>query len=97
MTNRITQKDLNAAVERLNRTLGRELATYTKTDTGYTPNAGVYHIDSAYGGFRLCAMSNTKGCTGSRDISPRGTRREVYEYIHAMLTGIRELEDSKNH
>lgn len=84
--NRITNEMLKASLDRLNSTLGLPTEPYTRDDSGFHPNPGVYHLDIAYGGYRVCQMA-AKG-TGCRDISPRGNKRETYEYIHAMLAGI---------
>lgn len=42
-----------------------------------------FSIGGAYGGYRL----ERKG--QSVDVSPRGTKRECYDYIRAMLEGVR--------
>lgn len=45
-----------------------------------------YDIDSAYGGVRLTANG------GSRDVSTRLSRRELTDWMAAMIQGIDELE-----
>jgi len=45
------------------------------------PNAG-FSIGYAYGQPRLEAER------GSRDVSPRGTKREVYEFVRAMIIAL---------
>ena len=52
-----------------------------------------YSIGYAYGGTRLESMG------GSIDISDRGTKRQTYDYIRAMLQALRsqQMHDSFNH
>lgn len=97
MSNRTTEKDLRALVERLNAELGLPAEPYTQGPDGcFTPNAGVYLLDYAYGGVRLNRMSRKPGCTGQEDLSPRGTKREVYAFIHAFLAGIEVGMDAQS-
>lgn len=44
---RITEKKLEAVVERLNRATDSPLASWTKTDTGLKANLGNYRLDYA--------------------------------------------------
>lgn len=83
---RITEKQLNAVVERLNRITHSPLASWTKTDKGPTANIGNYHLDYAYGGVSLARMRNEGG--GIEMILPGGTKRECYERLQAFLKGI---------
>ena len=39
-------------------------------------------LDRAYGGCRIMSRN------GSRDISPRGSKRDTYNYACAMITGV---------
>ena len=84
---RITNKDIEASLERLNRALGREIAPYTKLEDGkYRCNIGNFHQYSAYGMVGLHEMFNDGG--GVKSHGSLGTKRELYERIHAMLDGI---------
>ena len=90
--NRITESDLHKTVDRINRTTGSPLATYTKSADGkYTPNIGNYHLDSAYGGWKLVRMV---GKTGGISSITDGfvPKRELYDRMHVFLKG---LESSK--
>lgn len=91
--NRITQKQLEAVVERINRATGSPLATYTKSENperdgrAYIPNIGNYHLDGAYGGWKLVRMANGSG--GMHSITSGFVpKRELYELMQAMLTGM---------
>ena len=47
---RVTDKDLEIAVNRLNKLAGTPLTSYTKLkSSAYKPNARNYHLDWAYG------------------------------------------------
>lgn len=87
---RITESDLRNRIERLNSLCGLPLEPYSPKDdgNGFEPNADVYHLDIAYGGYRLAQMSNQPGCTGTSDVSPRLTKRELYDWINAYIRGI---------
>jgi hypothetical protein len=47
-----------------------------------------FSIGYAYGGARLERRA------GSVDVSPRGTKREILTYIHAMIQGVDSLFDA---
>lgn len=84
---RITIKHLRHVVALLNDAAGAAREPYTRDDEGrFRANVGTFTIDRAYGGFRLERIVTEGG--GARDISPRGTAREVYEFINGMLEGI---------
>ena len=91
MTTPITVKSLEAAVSNLNDLFGVENAQYIGRDeTGkLISNVGAFHISGAYGGYRLEQM--TQG-GGARDVSERGTKREVYDYIWAMVKGAEAMK-----
>ena len=94
MTNRINNKDLEQAVERLNLALGAPLNQHTilaATDTArrrVRANVGNYHIEGAYGGVKLCRVETEGG--GSRDISSDGygTKRQLWTAIQHILRGV---------
>lgn len=74
MTNRITKNDLEKCIERLNDLFGYQ--------SDKLPHS--FRLDCAYGGYRVARLSANG--SGWSDISPRGTARETYGYIDAMLT-----------
>jgi|DEB0MinimDraft_6_1074348.scaffolds.fasta_scaffold00826_19 hypothetical protein len=84
---RITIKHLRHVVALLNDAAGAAREPYTRDEQGqFRANVGTFTIDRAYGGFRLERITSEGG--GARDISPRGTAREVHEFIRAMLAGL---------
>ncbi len=86
---RITENDLQAVCDRINRTLGTPLTPYSKVVGGTPrPNGNAYHLSYAYGGASLHQMMPTG--TGVRDVLGVGhvPKRELYEMMHAFLRGI---------
>lgn len=84
---RITKKDLYQQVELLNQTFGYRTEAWSKgLDGRYHANPNTFVLDCAYGGYRLSQMCNSGG--GERDISPRGTARETYDWIRAFMEGV---------
>jgi hypothetical protein len=69
---RIKWSDLCGMVERLNRC------------AGVKKGVDEFMVDAAYGGYRLSQISGK----GERDVSPRGTMRETYNFAWAMAEGI---------
>lgn len=85
--NRITMAELEGAVDRLNRSLGRPATPYTKDETGkYVANIGNFHLSGAYGGWQLQEMASDSGGVRSHT-SGYGTKREVYMQVCAMIRG----------
>jgi hypothetical protein len=86
--NSITMANLRAVVARINRTAGTPEAEYTKGEDGICrANVGNYHLDGAYGGYKLCQMVNDGG--GVRDVtSGYVSKRELYNLMQAFLSGI---------
>ena len=78
---RITIDRLHQRLDLLNSTLGLPLEPHTFINGQYQANPS-YSIGQAYGGYRL----ERNG--GSVDVSRRGTKREIWEFIGAMLDGI---------
>ena len=86
-TIRITNKDIKASLDRLNRALGRATDPYSKGEDGiFRANIGNFHDYSAYGMVGLHEMFNSGG--GVKSHGGLGTKRELYERIHAMLDGV---------
>ena len=88
MSKRIHVRDLAAMSRLINKTLGQELDRYVRcTDGSYSliKSVGHYYVDYSNGGARLEQICEGGG---SRDISPRGTKRQTYEFMRAFLKGI---------
>ena len=84
---RITEKQLEAVVERINRMTGSPLASYTKqADGSLKANIGNYHLDYAYGSVGLVRMHNESG--GVESIISLDTKRGLYNRMHAYCAGL---------
>jgi hypothetical protein len=85
---RITEKQLENLVERINHITGQPEAAYTRDENGkFTANIGSYHLSWVYGGVELHQMATTGG--GVRVIiSGYGTKREMYNKLHSFISGI---------
>ena len=84
---RITQKTLQAVVDRINRTAGTPFTPYRKSGEKFVAEIGNYHLDYAYGGVKLVQMSNESG--GIRTITTGFVpKRELYNQLHAFLNGL---------
>jgi len=85
---RITEKDLEATVEYLNRLTDSPATPYTRLDDKLKANIGNYHLSHAYGGVKLHRMVNEGG--GVREPISTGytTKRDLYNQIHAFIRGI---------
>lgn len=87
---RITEKDLDAVVKRINVMTGSPEASYTTYQENgkkkYRSNPGNYHLQSAYGGHGLVRMSNNGGGVESI-IGGYFPKRELYERMQAFIVG----------
>jgi hypothetical protein len=96
MSERITQKDLEAACGRINRAVGidPDAPLWTRGEDGknhQTP--GMYHLSGAYGGYSLHRSSDADSdgeSHGIDDVFRCGhiPKRELYYRMQAFLDGI---------
>lgn len=97
MSERITQRDLEAVCRRINRTVNGtdETPCWTRRyEPGDPPNGanvasiGVYYIDGAYGGVALYRIVTDGG--GVQDVFGNGhlAKRDLYSRMHGFLVGI---------
>ena len=82
---RVTQKQLESLVDRLNEVTNSP-RSYFNEETRKI-NIGHYCLDYAYGGVALEKTVNEGGAVCV--IIGRGTKRELYDRLHALLDGIR--------
>mgnify|MGYP001236489858 CR=1 FL=1 len=86
---RITRKDLETLVARLNRETGSPPEPWTRGEDGFLhASIGNFHLSSAYGGWSLHRMVNE--CGGVSDVFRCGhvPARDLYNQIHAFLRGV---------
>ena len=93
MSNRITIKNLEYLVDRINEVTGQPATSWTKTKTGITANIGNYHLAGAYGLHALEQMYNDGG--GVMQIFPLSTKRELYDKMRAFLAGYEQAKKDK--
>ena len=84
MTTRITEKHLQAIVDRLNRITGSPAAPYIEGKA----QIGNYHLSHAYGGVCLHRMHNEGGGVSSPLSTGHITKRELQGLLYAFISGI---------
>lgn len=84
MSTRITEKQLQLVVDRINALTNAASEPYTDRK----PNALNYHLSRAYGGWSLHQMGANG--SGTRDVFGCGhvPKRYLYDLMHAYLTGL---------
>lgn len=86
---RITEKQLQAVVDRINRLTNSPMTPYLDGK----PQANCYHLSHAYGGVALHRMSDREGCTGVSDMfGYHMPKRDLFNRMQAFIAG---LEASK--
>lgn len=94
MSNRITQKDLEYLVKRINEATDSPQEPYRrngekgKREAGFTANIGNYHLDYAYGGVQLVRMVNEHGGITNVSRSCHTPKKELWQWMQAFLAGI---------
>ena len=93
---RITERHLQAIVNRLNEITSSPMEPYTRdADERFVANVGNFHLDYAYGKVKLVRMGNESG--GITSLTGFGTKRETYNAIHAFMDGyVSALTDVKS-
>lgn len=85
---RITMKDLESVVNRINLVTKSPLIAYVKEGTRYVGQVGHYHLSGAYGGWCLHRMDNKSGGITTPINSGYVSKRELYNLMHAYLRGL---------
>ena len=89
---RVTDADLENAIERLNEISGMPLTSSSRDDNGkFVPNVGNYHLYQAYGSSALHQMHKSGG---TNIIFGLTTKRELLAQIRAYTNGIYSREAS---
>lgn len=94
MSRTVSKSHLESLLATLNESLGVPVEPYRDardSQDRLVSNPDTFVLDWAYGGVRLSRMCRGGG---ERDISPRGTKRECFEYMHAILKGIEFARES---
>lgn len=82
--NRVTEKHLQAIVDRLNRITGSPMEPYIDGKV----QVGNYHLSHAYGGVCLHHMHNESGGVSSPLSTGHISKRELAGLLHAFIAGI---------
>jgi len=88
MSNRITQKDLENLVERINKKTGHATEPYSSEGGKFTANIGTYLLDYAYGGVKLVQLVSEGGGITVISSGGYGTKRDLYNWLWAFLAGL---------
>lgn len=99
MAQKITRPFVERQLENLNRLMGMPTQPYFRDENGViAPQAGNYHLDNAYGGYKFCRMSETLGSSGTTDIGNMGYRSlpVVSQYIRMFVEGYRAAKEQQN-
>ena len=82
--NRVTEKQLEAIVDRINRITNSPPASYVDGKA----QVGNYHLSHAYGGVALHRMYNEGGGVTSPLSTGHMSKRELAALMHAFISGI---------
>mgnify|MGYP001279532175 CR=1 FL=1 len=82
--NRITESDLQAKIDRLNKITNSPANPYTNGKA----NVSCYHISHAYGGVCLHRMYNDSGACTTPLIGGHVSKRELAGLLDAYISGI---------
>lgn len=96
MTARITRQFVERQLENLNRLTGMPLSPYYKNLQGVIiPQAGNFHLDNAYGGYKFVRMSTALGSTGTTDVGNMGycSLRVISQYIRMFAEGYQAAKE----
>jgi len=90
MSNRVTYKDLQNIVDRINRMTNSPMQPYVKEADGkFTAQIGNYHLSHAYGGVSLHRMVNTSGGGVSEQLyCDYVPKRELQSLLWAYIRGM---------
>ena len=87
MINRVTEKQLQAIVDRINTMTGSPLEPYANGKA----QIGNYHLSHAYGGVCLHRMHNEGGGVSSPLSVGHVTKRELANLMYAYICGLNEV------
>jgi hypothetical protein len=87
MTNRVTEKQLQAIVDRINRITNSPAEPYINGKA----QIGNYHLSHAYGGVSLHRMHNDGGGVSSPLSIGHVTKRELQNLMYAFICGLNEV------
>ena len=89
---RTSKAQLQGLIDRLNLITNSPSEPYTKTDKGYQANIGNYHLDGAYGGWKLVRMVSPEGGIQCPISMGYESKRDCYRMIAAFIAGISQQQ-----
>jgi hypothetical protein len=90
---RITDRDLEAVVKRINLITNSPIESYVKNENGkFQAQIGNYHLSYAYGGVSLHRMDNEAGGVTTPLNCGHITKRELYNLMQAFINGLQTRE-----
>lgn len=93
---KITQKDLEAVVRRINLITESPLESYVKDSNGkFKAQIGNYHVSGAYGGVSLHRMHNESGGVTTPLNCGYVTKKELYNLMQAFINGLQTKNEGK--
>lgn len=92
MADRVTKAQLRGLVDRLNDAFCMPRDAWVREGSGYRSVPGVFTLDIAYGGYRLCRIVGEGG--GETDLTPRLPAGQAYVAIRAFLEGAMQMRDA---
>jgi hypothetical protein len=92
MSDRITDKQLQYLVDRINELTGSPMVPWTSRGEGkgIRANIGNYHLSGAYGGVCLHRMMNEGGGVNTPLGLGHVPKRELYNQLRAYVAGLEE-------
>jgi len=87
---RVTKKDLEMVVARINKVTGNPPEPYTRQNGKYKANPGCYHLSWAYGGVCLEQMSNEGGGVRAGLYTRYTTKSRLMDAMQAYLAEIKK-------
>ena len=89
MQHRVTEAQLQAVADRINKITGSPLTPYAVNAEGkHVPQPGNYHISHAYGGVCLHRMYNEGGGVSSPLSTGHIPKRELLALMFAFIEGL---------
>lgn len=89
MTNRITEKMIEARVTYLNELTGNPIEPWLRNGEGRSKaNIGNYHTSHAYGGVNVQQMTNEGGGVCEPIQCGHSPKRELFDKLCAFINGI---------
>lgn len=94
MSNRITDKMLEARVAYLNKITKSPDTPYSRDENGRSKaNVGNFHLSHAYGGVCVHRMHNEGGGVTAPIVNYHTTKRECMDGLNAFISGLEFARD----